>query len=188
MTAHFTKLLAGLCALSLFAPARATATPPASWTVAFQIHEDPQDPESDVVFRVTLVLDRDSYTAGQIGWEITEAQFETVGTSPQMWTAAYPDPGTQDGLWWTDHADVDNPVLAEFLVPPTIEGTAAAKNSQNPDLDYLFGGNVYTPPAPPAQPPFGSNTASATFSFLIDGDEEPVEEGDTEPVGAGNGT
>lgn len=180
-----TKLLgviAGIGTMLCSTPSRLMATPPTHMVVTYSIHDDPQDPESDVVFRITLGLDRFDYNATSIGWEISEAQFETVGGTEMIWTAAYPYVDSLDGLWWTDHADVDNPVLAEFLVPPTLEGTAEAKNSEDPDLDYLFAGNVYTPPAPPGQPPFGSATGSSTFSFLIDGDEEPMEEGEAEPV------
>lgn len=190
MSTQFPRFLAGFCLVVLVASSNVMATPPESRIVVFSMHEDPQDPESDVVFRVTLSLSRDSYNETSIGWEVAEAQFETVGASPILWSAEYPALDTQDGLWWTDHADVDAPLITEFLVPPYMEGEAVVKGTQDPNLNYAFGGNTYMPPEAPATPPYGSNTASASFSFFVQGESGSLAEGEDEPVetdGSGSG-
>lgn len=190
MSAQLLKVFAGICVVLFVSPSRATATPPENHVVVFSMHEDPQDPESDVVFRVTLALDRASYNSTSIGWEVAEAQFETVVGTPILWAVDYPELDTQDGLWWTDHADVDAPDITEFLVPPYMEGEAVVKGSQDPNLDYAFGGNTYVPPEAPATPPYGSNTASTSFSFFVQGESGSLAEGEDEPVetdGSGSG-
>jgi len=186
MNAQFLKFLAGICVALVVTPSNVTATPPENRLVVYSMYEDPQDPESDVVFRVTLALDRVSYNETSIGWEIAEAQFETVGESPILWSVDFPEISTQDGLWWTDHADVDAPVTAEFLVPPYMEGEAVTKGPPGPNLDYVFGGDVYVPPQAPATPPYGSNTASASFSFTVQGESVSLAEGEDEPVETGS--
>lgn len=187
MSTQFPRFLAGICLVLLVASSNVMATPPESQIVVFSMHEDPQDPESDVVFRVTLSLALDSFNTTSIGWAVSEAQFETVGASPILWSVENPALDTQDGLWWTDHADVDAPVITEFLVPPYMEGEAVVKGTQGANLDYAFGGNTYVPPEAPATPPYGSNTASASFSFFVQGESVSLAEGEDEPVETGDG-
>ena len=88
----------------------------------------------------------------------------------------------QNGLWWIKHADPEDPVLSEFLLPPLLEGVAKAEDPGNDDLEYMVEGVTYDPP--PGGPPF-EPTAALDYQYALVGQKTPPEEGDDEPVEPG---
>lgn len=186
-TIYATTLLAGLC----FSPLTLLATPQEQ-TVRFTIHETPSDPTSDVVFVMEMTLVPDSVAPGPgagglVGWEVANVLFTQVtGSGDVLWSEDYPAVDTLDGLWWVLHADMENPEIAELVLPPLIAGTAAPDDPNEDDLDYDFEGTVYTPPQPPKEPPYPV-TASLTFTFQRAMEPSPFEEESDEPADSDGG-
>ncbi|MFH1417607.1 MAG: hypothetical protein ABII12_04890 [Planctomycetota bacterium] len=150
-------------------------------TLWYLIHEEPTDPESDVVFIVRLQVEAEDSDVDAIGWRIVAAEFRQPdggGGDDTVWLDGSPVVDSPDGLWWCDHADFLAPQLNEFAMPPLLEGTADAQDSQGPDLDYSFEGVLYEPP--PGGPPYDP-TAAFNYVFTRVGEQEPKEEGDDEP-------
>ena len=155
--------------------------------VECNIRERPTDPDSTIVFVVRLELSADSQNGSQIGWEITSTEFRqkaVLEPGDKVWGKNSPTVGTPDGLWWVTHGDPDEPKLDEFVLPPSMNGTAAAEEPSDEDLDYTIQGIAYSPP--PGGPPFDV-TGSLSYSFTIQGESEPEAEGDDEPVEVRNG-
>ena len=180
--------LLGAVTLALIPVAAANAVPNEQ-TISFEIYETPTDPDSDVVFAVELSLEFDNYFEfgegpnGSVGWEITNAKFILPDSGGDIvWNEAYPDVA----IWWVSHADVHNPAIAEFVEPPLVSGTATPVDQNEDDLDYDFEGEVYSPPAPPGEPPH-EVTGSLTYTFQRALEPEPIEEADDEPVDVDDG-
>lgn len=163
-----------------------SAAPPAHKTIQYNIHYDPSDPSSPVALIITLELDsilvREDLppsTGGSIGWELAEIHITEPGTPDIEWTDSAPVIDTPDGLWWTDHADIDAPHRLEFVLPPLLEGTALAVDPADDDLDYYFEGLAYDPsPDDPVYPV----TASMDYMFTLAGDVQALHSGTEEPV------
>lgn len=118
--------------------------------VEYRIHQTPSDPQSPVVFTIQMTLERQSTSSSQASWHAAVIEFRKKGTggaADRVWVAYDVEADTTDGLWRVTHADVDQPVAAEFVLPPAYWGTADAVISTNPDLDFDFQGRPYTPPA-----------------------------------------
>lgn len=151
-------------------------------TVWYRVHETPTDPVSDVVFIVRLKLKAEDSTVSSVGWRIEAAEFRqpNSGGSPDtVWHEILPPIGTSDGLWWCNHADVLDPQLGEFAMPPELKGVATAEEPSDPNLQYVVRGVPYTPP--PEGPPHEC-TAGLDYAFTKVGTAVPEEEGDDEPV------
>ncbi len=151
---------------------------PPDQVITYDIHDDPTDPESRVVFSVRLQLEAADSNATQVGWDITVIKFKQINPGPDtMWSKRDP----LSGLWWVDHADTENPVLEEFTEPPHLEGTADPLDPSDPDLDYDLQGVAAPPPVPPEEPPYFVTTI-LDFIFWLVGEPEPEVEGDDMPV------
>ena len=133
-----------ICALAFLglAVSAANADLPPDQDVVYKIHDDPNDPNSDVVFTVRLELTATARDGDSVGWEVELIHFRQVveGEPDPSWKEANPNIPAADGCWWIDHADGDNPQLAEFGDPPALIGTATAKDSNDDDLEYDFQG------------------------------------------------
>ncbi|MCG8406726.1 MAG: hypothetical protein MI923_16140 [Phycisphaerales bacterium] len=151
---------------------------PTDRTIIYEIHETPSDPKTTVAWTVELELKAaDSTSADDIGWEIQVIRITDEGAQAE-WCEVNPYENGGDNLWWLSHADGNNPTVEEFTEPPLIQGTAT--NATN-DLDYDFEGTVYTPPAPPQQPPYPV-TSLLCYTFHIVGEPDPEADEDDEPA------
>lgn len=155
---------------------------PPDETITYEIHEDPQDPESRVIFVVKLALEAEDSDSSSVGWRIAMAKFRKVEQGPDTdWIIEDPYVPTADGLWWVEHADIDAPALDEFTEPPHLSGTADPMDPSDPDLDYDLQGVSYVPPEPPEEPPYFVTTI-LDYIFWMVGEPEPEVEGDEEPA------
>lgn len=167
-------------ATACFAGIQATrADLPVDRSVYLYMYEVPGDPESDIVFSVTLDLEASDIDGYWVGWEITSIEVREPGTQDTVWIESFPMVDSPDGLWWVEHYDPGDPLHDEFTVPPLLEGTALAQDPLNDDLDYVLEGASYIPP--PGGAPYDS-TAAIDYTFTLDGEVEPKKDGDDEPV------
>ena len=147
--------------------------------MTYRIHTVPDDPQSDAAFVVTLTLEEAAREGDSIGWEIRQADFEQPGDPNSAWTGAFPTVWSEDGLWWIQHADPDNPTEAEFTEPPWFAGAATAKGATQADLDFVMAGAPYVPGS--GGPPHPT-TGALDYSFTLAGEATPLKEGEEEPV------
>lgn len=164
-----------LVVLGLFS-GQVIADLPTTWEVTYGIHETPTDPESDIIYTITLSLERDDVNGDSIGWDITSVEVREIGNPDTVWTDDNPTVSTADGLWWIDHEDADDPQMDEFILPPQITGTASAEDPSHTDLDYDIEGVTYT------SDPLYDITAGLDYTFTLAGEEEPIKTGPGEPV------
>jgi hypothetical protein len=157
------------------------ADPPAQQDVVYRIYDDPNDPNSDIVFTVWMKLTPEDQDGDSVGWDVKQIRFRQIGqgNGDTLWTESDPNVPTGDGLWWVDHADADNPQLSEFDNPPRLQGLAPADDPVDKDLDYELEGDTYTGTAP------WPVTAGLKYKFGLDGEPTPLETGEDEPVGVG---
>ena len=174
-----------ICALALLglAVSAATADPPTKQEVVYKIHDDPNDPNSTVVFTVWLTLAPKARDGDSIGWEVEQIRFRQVGEgggSDTTWTESNPAVTTADGRWWIEHADPDHPQLAEFDDPPRFQGAATADDPSDDDLEYDFQG-VNNASIEPWNP-----TGWLDYEFALVGASEPLLSGTDDPVEVAN--
>jgi len=158
------------------------AAPPEQQDVVFRIHDDPNDPNSDIVFTVWLELTPSALDGDSIGWDVKQIHFRRIGQGggpDTLWTESDPNVPTGDGLWWVDHADADNPQLSEFEDLPQLQGVAPADDPNDKDLDYDFESDTY------AGTGLWPVTVELRYEFQVEGGPTPLEIGDDEPVGVG---
>ena len=148
------------------------ADPPPDVTVPFEMHEDPNDSESDVVFIVTFDLEGEDWVGDSVGWRLANVEFREIGTGAPdtVWNEDSAYALGIDGLWWVDHADRYDPLPSEFVLAPIIAGLATAQDPADDDLDYFLGGVAYDPP--PGGPPYPT-TAALDYEFTT-GDDPVV--------------
>lgn len=161
----------------------ADARPP-DFTVQLNLHKTVGDPTSDNDFLITMGLMEVERDGSDIGWHVqvvTIRQLNDSGEVVETWFKTNPFVDTADDLWWIEHADPDNPVNSEFLVPPLIYGTAGHVNPTEAALEFEFEGALYV--APPGGAPF-PNTASLTTLLQEEGNPTPKKEETDEPVEA----
>ena len=142
----------------------------------FSIFEDPEDPQSDLVLKVYLVLHAVDSSPTAVAWDVTKVVITEpdIGSGETAWADLSPSVDTCDGLWWIKHADLENPKIYEFVLPPLVEGTAVEQGSCNPDdADYEFEGTVYVVPPHRAEPPYGT-TGALNNLFWIVGESQPL--------------
>jgi len=149
---------------------------PVSQELRYNIYADPSDPQSDIVLTIDLSLIAVDSNPTAIAWHIkvvTLVRPDLNGSGATVWADLSPSVDTSDGLWWIKHADLENPKVAEFVLPPLVAGRAVEQYSTNPGLvDYQFEGTVYVPPLPPVGPPF-QVTAAMNGVFWTVGQPEP---------------
>ncbi len=170
-------LIAAIVVCTSYATARADL--PGPLTVEYKIRETPTNPNSDVVFTVVLVLTAEDESGESVGWQIKKIRLTDVDAAPfgpWIWDEVSPTVDTPDGLWWVTHADHTDPQFEEFDETPLLEGTATAQG-QHDDLDYSFQGDTWG-----GTSMYGGSVLALTYEFTIEGEEDPEEEGDDEPV------
>lgn len=150
--------------------------------VVLRLYENPSDPLSDVLFTLRLELTEKDLHGNSIGWEVLSVnirQHAKNGQPERKWSEFSPVVDTSDGLWWTEHADVNAPVLSEFSEPPLIWGTAAADDPNDADLDYNLKGGIYVPPGGTSHFP---TTAALNYNMTEIGAQQSMAEGEEEPA------
>jgi hypothetical protein len=161
-----------------------TSTALASQSISYKIHETPEDPNSAVVFVVTLTVDEADRDGDKVGWEVLEAYIEQAGTPASAWVKNAPLVWTTDGLWWITHADPDNPVVEEFASPPAITGTAEVHSQGTESLVFQLEGTVYDQQLKGT--PYAVNGA-LDYVFALANTTEPLKEGGGEIVDVSDG-
>ena len=182
MTSKSPFLFVTLLIASLIGGTAAFADPPPT-TVQIDYRLDPNDSQSAVLFSVSLHLSPASINGNEVGWEITASEFYQPGTDREWTTASLSVIGARTGLWWITHADPNSPVASEFTSIPHLSGMADCTEPQEPDLFFEMAQG--TTDLEPEEYPFGSKTGFSDHSFLVDGETEPDEEGEDEPVDVG---
>ncbi len=156
--------------------------PAADKIVAYRIHELPNDPNSAVVFTVTLTLHAAGSSGATIGWQIAAAEFRQpgAGEAPDtIWVDQSPYVDSVDGLWWVEHSDPSRPGLSEFREPPLLVGIAAAVDPADDNLNYTLHGLEFSPP--PEGGPY-EITAAFTYCFSKVAEPSPFLDGEDDPV------
>ncbi|RIK63271.1 MAG: hypothetical protein DCC65_16250 [Planctomycetota bacterium] len=155
---------------------------PSDRSIFYNLREDPEDPESDVVFRIELILHAMSATGSTVKWRIDEAVFTQYDGQTVLgeFSKVLPTVPGSDGLWWVTHANTEAPTLDEFDMPPHLTGTAERKSGSGADLAFDFEGVAYTPPpgGPPFDPTAGidhSMKNASTQEIIVQAEEEPTE-------------
>jgi hypothetical protein len=149
--------------------------------IEYLIHGTPADPTSPVAFRIKLTLLESDRDGDSIGWDITSIEIREVGNPDTVWVDDNPSVPTAVGLWWIEHLDPDEPTNDEFTMPPHMQGAATAEDPAGIGVSYDFEGKTYTPPAPPAEPPY-EITAALDYAFTLVGGNDPIGSGEDEPV------
>ncbi len=124
--------------------------PPLQQVVSHSVYQDPDDPESDLIWMIVTFLTESDSDGDSIGWSVNKIKLFEINAYPtpdREWVDTTPTVDTPDGLWWIEHADPNSPDLAEFDTPPFIDGLADAQDPNDCDLDYEFEGVVYHEPA-----------------------------------------
>jgi hypothetical protein len=148
---------------------------PPDQQVAYYIRESPADPNSAVVFEVILELSAQNAAQDSVGWGIDRIELrQTNGGTVTVWTKTAPEIGSEDGLWWVQHANPAEPQLQEFALPPSLVGLAIAQDPEELDLAYDLAG------VPGSQSP--ANVAVLTYTFARVSEPEPSRSGEDEPV------
>ena len=173
-----------LIGLALWSTTYATAQAelPADRVAEYSIRETPTDPESDVLYTITLELTAVNQDGDEIAWEITEVTVTepAQGNSGKtVWVDDAPDPATQDGYWWVEHADPADPQDAEFDVPPPLERTAEAVDPSDDDMEYELAGAYCDAQC---QQVYNSEGGALDYTLKLTNEEEPEVEEDDEPV------
>lgn len=169
-------LLAGLFGLELCMAPPAAALPP-DRTETYYIHTDPEDPESDVKWRIDLELHAMSVSGSTIEWRVDRIKLAEVGASGQdtrRWNKFLPNVETQSGYWSVVHANVNQPVSGEFAEPPLIDQQLTATYGGSTNLNLQFEGQPYTPP--PGGAPWDGRVAAVDYSFALVGGGGPLDE------------
>ncbi len=158
-----------------------TAEEPTNMNLRYSIHDDPNDPESPVVFIVELDLRAADTNGDEVGWEVKQARFKKLDGLQVIkeWFADWPEFDTVDGLWWIEHVEAKQPELEEFTLPPLLAGTAQRKNASGPGLEFDLVGESYTPPQ--GGPPYPV-TSSLTHFFQEVGGSTPEQSGEDTPT------
>lgn len=178
--------VSGLLALGghLAEPAAAGAAYPAAVNteiVSFGIYDDPSDEQNrKLIYWIVLYLEEDDRDANSIGWRVVKVkiiEFNDPGAD-RDWIDLSPTVDTSDGLWWVDHADLNDPQPEEFVMPPFVDGTADSQGAQEEaDLDYEFEGVELV-----ASQSWFAVTAALTFKFILNGETTPLINRTFEPV------
>ena len=152
----------------------------------YYIRETPTDPDSDVLYIVTLELTAVDQNGDEIAWEITEVTLTEPGEGGDtVWVDDAPAPDTPDGYWWLEHADPEHPQDAEFDWPPLLQGTGTAVDPSDDDMEYDFAGDYCDSQC---QQLFNGEVGALKYSLTLANEEDPEVEGDDEPVEIEGGT
>ena len=170
-----------LIGLALWGSTYATAQAelPDDRIAEYYVRETPTDPESDIIFIVTLELTAVDQDGDEIAWKITELTLTEPGQGHEEDTVWVDDALEPEAYWWVEHLDPGDPKKAEFDWPPLLQGTADAVDPSDDDLEYDFGGDYCDSQC---QQLFNGKVGALDYSFTLVGEEGPEAEGDDEPV------
>jgi hypothetical protein len=150
--------------------------------VRYNIREVPDDPESAITWTIDLSLQAEEIDGNSIAWSVhsvTICQLDAQEQPESTWVDTSPTVDLPGGQWWVTHADAEDPLVSEFVLPPYIEGIAAMENSASADMSYYLEGAPYDPSP---DPPLFAVTAALDYSFSVDGDPPVFKEAVAEPV------
>ncbi|MEK6642483.1 MAG: hypothetical protein AABZ08_01125 [Planctomycetota bacterium] len=178
--------LLSLLVVTVAMPRAAEATP-SEYKVQYSIHETRNDPESAVIYRVSLELEYATTVNKQNSWNVTTilvSHVDSQGTVDEQWRLTNPSVSTGDGKWWTAHDDTDNPVIGEFVSPPPMTGTADREIGSGADMNYDLSTGTAS-----GSPPYAA-TAYLNLRLQrvnepepdLDDDEMPMETTDIPPA------
>ena len=172
-----------LMGLALWGSTYATAQAelPDDRIAEYYIRETPTDPDSDVLYIVTLELTAVDQDGDEIAWEITEVTLTKPGEGggeDTVWVDDAPDLDTPDGYWWVEHADPEHPQDAEFDWPPLLQGTGTVVDPGGDDMEYDFTGDYCDSQC---QQLFNGEVGALKYTLKLVNEEEP-EVDDDEPV------
>lgn len=184
MCSHLSRPAVLAALLALFnVPASVSADElPADAVVTYEIHGDPQDPNSPVAWVVRLVLTPQARDGDTVSWRVDSVDVrenDAQGEVERAWAASSVTVQTASGWWDVAHADADQPTAADFVEPPVLEATAGPVSGTTEDLEVYLGGGTERPPA---STPW-SVTGTVDYEFTLAGEPQPEEEGEDEPVG-----
>ena len=80
--------------------------------VDYLIREVPEDPNSNVIYIISLGIKAEQTDGDWVGWLIGEVAIVrpgSVGQTEAYWIEDSPYVPTSDGLWWVEHADPNHP-------------------------------------------------------------------------------
>ncbi len=178
--------VSGLLALGGFSaePAAASAVCPAAVNteiVSYGIYDDPSDEQNrELIYWIVLYLEESDRDSNSIGWAVDKVKIIEFNdpAADRDWIDLSPTVDTSDGLWWVDHADLNDPQPEEFVMPPFVDGTADAQGPQElPYLDYDFEGVDLA-----LSEYYFTVTAALTFIFTEENETTPLIERTFEPV------
>lgn len=174
-------ILVAVCANLIVGVGNASAIPP-DQRIELQFRSVPSDPASPVEVQAVLTLSAESADGNAIGWRIKDVTFSRPNQSRTgQWSArGISTHNESDGLWWVNHADAENPATNEFTeFLPSISGIAESESVDQSRLSFDISGSDFGG----SQGPF-PNTAFAQYSIGLTDADEPVVDGDDEPVEA----
>lgn len=170
-----------LCAFA-FADERQTGPESLQKLVTYRIYEDPNEPSGEITYEITLLLEEQDRHDEEISWSVervTVRQPGVNGGADVVWVDLMPSVETESGDWKVAHADPDNPVNEDFVLPPRIFGTAVDEAVLVADLKYSFAGTSYSPSG---SSPWVDTTTALDWLFTLDGETILLNEGEDEPV------
>ncbi len=141
--------VSGLLALGGLSAALAAVSGPSpaavnTEIVSYGIYDDPSDEQNrKLIYWIVLYLEESDRDSNSIGWTVDKVKVIEFNdpAADRDWIDQSPTVDTSDGLWWVDHADLNDPQPEEFVMPPFVDGTADYQGSQEePALDYDFEG------------------------------------------------
>ena len=168
------RFAAVTCVLVLTGPTTNAGAAPPNYSVSYDLHEDPNDPESPVKFTVILDLEFASQEGETTYWEMVGAEFYQPGdVEDRSWYDDFA--AAPQELWPVVHNDPENPLPEEFSDRPVIAGVAEALGDYA-NLNYDFESSVYTTQAPYV------GAALVSYWLQVEGEPEPEVTADDEPA------
>lgn len=120
---------------------------PPDQTVSYQLHADPEDPNSPVTVTTTVTLVASQESGSAVGWSISAIDIHALDGASQSthWAGNLVQIQAPDGLWWITHSDPNAPQLTDFAVPPLLTGTVTNESNANLTMNFELEGNTEVP-------------------------------------------
>lgn len=163
---------AALLALGPGVAALGQALPP-DQAVEYRIREVPGDPNSPVVWTITLELTAIERHDALVRWHVRRADVRACDpvNGDTVWRVADPAVDTPSGDWWVEHIKAEEPAAEDFMDLPHTGGLAADLAQVEDDLEFSCAG---------AASPGGA--ALLTYSFRVSSESEPRKSGEDEEI------
>lgn len=180
----------GILALAIAAIAASGTSParaelPADRVLSYSIRLDPEEEASAIVFEIDLDISAADIVLDEVQWFVKSAKFterDVEGDYVRSWRVEHPMLETPDGHWWVYHDEPLDPQVAEFTVPPGMQGTAGALDQGQADLLYsLAPGDL----DPSQRYMFEGNVAAISYAFIDWETDLAIEVGEDEPMEVG---